>query len=733
MLCKAVSLLFVFVGTLFLQKSKLYAQNIGLFYHPDYVQIEEGNLFAEASNLYNTLEDFGYEINEIEEFTKPEINASDIIIIPELERKNLFLDLSSNQIEDIESYVRNGGGLIISGVVAPNEANNNNAIQFLNGVFGYNLKSQEFTLTGHSLKNENLPFNGFNNSPVEIPNNNAIAFLTGVLPSDAVSLYADKENENNSSVAVLNHGKGKIIYLGWGWWNALPNGSQDGGWFEILENSIDLLLCKQPSISAPNELSFDLPSSGLLELRQEDLGALVFSCTQDYHVTFSMNKFDCEKLGQHDLEISIEDGIGRVSKTNIIINVEDPNGVCSAVSQYTNLTGQIKDRNNNLLKGSNVELISETTYNAVFAENGSYNLDDVLIEGGYAIQSKKEGHYLNGVTTYDIFLMASHMIGAKPFDSPYQFIAADVNNSGSITAKDILEMRNLVLYVDTEFENHSSWQLFPDLNELDDPLSPIHDEAFELTKEDLLNPINFTGVKIGDVNHSASTGRNINEEVILRIEEKEFEKDELINVLLHFDTKEIIGGFQLSIDLSNDFLEFVDLSTNLQNFSESNVNLVKNRLLISFVNDEFIGKETAFKLELKTKAKGKISDAIAQDMRLMPSEVYSKDFSISNVKFKFGDIQKEAITNITTLKNHIEAFPNPFSESTMIHFEASKAQTAIVTIFNATGAIIFEDKMSAKKGENSYNIAKEIISFSGIYHFKIKVDDKVYTNKMIKM
>jgi hypothetical protein len=52
---------------------------------------------------------------------------------------------------------------------------------------------------------------------------------------------------------------------------------------------------------------------------------------------------------------------------------------------------------------------------------------------------------LNGVSTYDLVLIKNHIDGDLPFTSPYQYVAADINRSGTITTFDILELRNLIL------------------------------------------------------------------------------------------------------------------------------------------------------------------------------------------------------------------------------------------------------------------------------------------------
>lgn len=54
--------------------------------------------------------------------------------------------------------------------------------------------------------------------------------------------------------------------------------------------------------------------------------------------------------------------------------------------------------------------------------------------------------------------MQKHILNIKKLDSPYKLIAADVNNSGNVSAADILEMRKIVLGESDVFKSNNSWR-----------------------------------------------------------------------------------------------------------------------------------------------------------------------------------------------------------------------------------------------------------------------------------
>lgn len=69
----------------------------------------------------------------------------------------------------------------------------------------------------------------------------------------------------------------------------------------------------------------------------------------------------------------------------------------------------------------------------------------------------------NGVTSFDLVLISKHILGLEPFTDPYNFIAADANNSGSITTFDITTIRKVILGIEDNFPGDRSWRFVPNL------------------------------------------------------------------------------------------------------------------------------------------------------------------------------------------------------------------------------------------------------------------------------
>ncbi|NJL76736.1 MAG: hypothetical protein HC892_18660 [Saprospiraceae bacterium] len=120
---------------------------------------------------------------------------------------------------------------------------------------------------------------------------------------------------------------------------------------------------------------------------------------------------------------------------------------------------------------------------------------------------KKKENLLNGVSTYDIFLLNSHILTTDTLDSPYKIIAADINKSGSVTTFDMLSLRRILLGLDTILPGaNTSWRFVSADFRFEDPLYPFSTPFPEDTSINLnrsYREVDFIAVKVGDLNNSA--------------------------------------------------------------------------------------------------------------------------------------------------------------------------------------------------------------------------------------
>ena len=484
-----------------------YARQIALFYDPIYVDINEGNLFAEASNLKASLELLGHEVKVFTDFSSIVGADFDLVIIPELEKIGITQDLSPEEYNQYKNYVEEGGAIIIMGVVSGNEFQGNNAIDFINEIAGINMKVGQPILEGTCIKNKDFPGGEFIAAPDEIDNNNAVVYIQPDFFSTANVLYYNEENSSEAAVAEFNVGKGSLMYFGWGWWNASPVGSQDGGWLSLLDITIETLSCDQPVLFLEDRYEFQLALNGKFGLREDDFADRYLACT-DIEMSFFPSIFDCEDLDKDiQVEVRLKDELERVVTQTITILINDIHDVCELQPLQQQLTGSIQTVIGRPLQDVELTLEGEVEQYSSSDENGliSTSISD---SDEYYVTLFKEAKLAKEVTTNDLTMLQKHILGFKLFTSPYQYLAADLNGDKKLDIEDMTLMRKLILNHDTVGAIPLNW-LWLDKNYSFEggARNPLEDE-WNTVQGSILDmeslQLNLIGIKIGDIDASYS-------------------------------------------------------------------------------------------------------------------------------------------------------------------------------------------------------------------------------------
>ena len=174
------------------------------------------------------------------------------------------------------------------------------------------------------------------------------------------------------------------------------------------------------------------------------------------------------------------------------------------------------------------------------------------------------------------------MLGIKLLDSPYKIIAADVDKSGTITAFDLIELRKLILLINDEFSNNTSWRFVDESYVFVDPTNPFAATfPTEYNINDLIENmiIDFVAIKVGDVNGSATTNqlfargdsREGLEDLVFQVADRQLQANETYTV--DFKAKDFTNvlGYQFSLDYDATQLEIVNYTSgDLKNLSTDN-------------------------------------------------------------------------------------------------------------------------------------------------------------------
>jgi len=183
------------------------------------------------------------------------------------------------------------------------------------------------------------------------------------------------------------------------------------------------------------------------------------------------------------------------------------------IAQNTGLSGNISTFQEDALSNVTVtikagDFMETTTTN----EEGNFSFENITSTEDLIFEFEYDNNPLNGVSTFDYVLAARHILGITPFDAANQYIAMDINGSGNITAFDLIQLRQLILNVVSEFPNNRAWRFveksaFEELNfsqENDPEYDNISAPSINLTVGQN-TVVDIIGIKIGDANGNADT------------------------------------------------------------------------------------------------------------------------------------------------------------------------------------------------------------------------------------
>lgn len=404
---------------------------------------------------------------------------------------------------------------------------------------------------------------------------------------------------------------------------------------------------------------------------------------------------------------------------------------------------------------ANVEVTCLTAPNPFFLTNtsGTYEFLDLAQGGDYTVTPFKNDAPANGLTALDLAIIQQHILGMNLLDSPYKIIAADANNSGSISALDIVAIQNVILGNTTSFPNNTSWRFVPEdyvFPNLLDPFSPNFPEEITLNSlgaDSLFE--NFIAIKIGDVNLNSipSLVGNTNEDLVFAVEYEEVMNSDLVIVHFKLDNREDFVGqgntllaWQMDLAFDPSLLSFEEIeNSTLSNFNENNIgtNFLNEGILpMVWVNENMLDES-----DLTTR------DDVLFSLRFKAKQTFDfskKYFKIDkkrspNLGFQNGRLRDVEIMLHSNMveqneKEHFLAvsnYPNPFNEFTNIEFELFEEEEVKIDILDSSGKLIYQLENDFGKGEHSIRIGSSDLPELGLYFYQLQIGEQQYVGKMI--
>ncbi|MEN0049933.1 MAG: hypothetical protein AAF806_22920 [Bacteroidota bacterium] len=201
-------------------------------------------------------------------------------------------------------------------------------------------------------------------------------------------------------------------------------------------------------------------------------------------------------------ESRLRDWLDPLGTGDVRINgIENPD-----IDEVANVQGQIMTPDSTGVSGVDILVDGEVMAETDLA--GNYLIENLSVGTNYEIQPSKNINPINGTSVQDLIIIQKHNLNREPFTSLYDIIASDINNSKSISVIDLIELNKVILGRSTAFPNNTSWRFMPttfDTQSVDiTNFDFVFPESVELQVRATNDRINFTGIKIGDVNDSVN-------------------------------------------------------------------------------------------------------------------------------------------------------------------------------------------------------------------------------------
>lgn len=531
-----------------------------------------------------------------------------------------------------------------------------------------------------------------------------------------------------------------------------------------VEQFITMVSCKPPSAKCMDIILTLMPVDlngddtidwGMITLNASQLDAgSDHACGNPVTIAFSDNPndtvmtFECDDIGSNPVDMWVIDNNLNTDFCTAMVIIQDNAGHCPPLPPVQGglIGGSVLTSDQRPLEEANINLAGSTLNPEHSDEEGKFLFPEMPFGDDYEVVPGKDGDDINGVSTIDLLIIQKHLLGIAPFQTPYQFIAADANHSGTISATDILELRKLILGITTELPATTSWRFLDAGYQFTDPANPLGEdfpESYMIApfSTDMM-AVDFVAVKIGDLNQSAETTANIQ-----NVETRNASKDIVLSTLdMPLAAREQVrlpvtisdaGGveamqFTLTFDPSRIRLLGVEQGELQGDLVWSMHKIRDGYITISWFDTESIPDDKPRKfLNLIIQAgNNEVSPAsvFAINSDLTEAEALRNNGTRPEIRWAGIELGGVAVEDQLILHQNR---PNPFSDVSYIPFTVSGKGEVILIITNSYGEEVYRSRKQCSPGYNQFEIRASQLKHTGVLFYTVKTESSSQTNRMI--
>lgn len=499
----------------------------------------------------------------------------------------------------------------------------------------------------------------------------------------------------------------------------------DGQWDDarVVVEATDLLSSPAPACNGP--LVYALNRVG--EEPVPGQSTLEFSCADP-------------RLTPINLEVHAWDQVGGYYSCETFVILQDEEKLCESIGKSGTLSGTITTEKGLVVPGVRMQLSGSSSATVNTDDDGKYSFENLDRGHSYAIRPSKDDDYLNGVTTYDLVLISKHIQGLLPLESPYLLIAADLNNSGTITTLDMIQLRQMVLSVDTEFRNNASWRFIDASYRFPNPVNPWQEPFPESTAIEALNgqaENNFIAVKIGDVNGNV-VPRPLSEleersEAALEfaLPDRYVEAGDEVRIVLSSARLPDLEGMQFALAFDPYDLELLEVEAGQASVNDLGLFPAKGLITASWspyfrTTGTSADPSHLLTLVFRSNNTGQLSELLQMVDRPTRPEAYTGGGEIMGVSLSYQNPGR-AEPSAVLLPNQ----PNPFKDQTVVPFWLPAAAEVRFRIADLHGRLVRQFRLEGSAGNNELRLQRADFSGPGIWLLVMETKDYRQTIRLL--
>lgn len=444
-------------------------------------------------------------------------------------------------------------------------------------------------------------------------------------------------------------------------------------------------------------------------------------------------------LSIQNLKVWVFDDVGLSTSCVVNLNVLEPPGQTTNCNHLMGVVGQLAADNGHPIPGAKVSAKGTVEVNQMSDAYGRYEIHDIPPGSDLSMSVEKHESAINGVNVSDIIAIRDHILAKKPLNNPYKLLAADVNDDGYVSVRDLLFIRKLILgYID-QYPSGLSWRFADKSYKFPNKKNPFNQpDVWQRQLHDVkgvLPVVDWVGIKLGDVNDSALFGTEVVETrevkpvnvVVTKVDESETE----VTIRLIMDEIEDIQGIQFDMQYDIADLELTSLQLgDLSGIISDHFRVNEYTGSVSFVWDDEAGRNgnVIATLTFRKTGQGPVGNILAINDERIEAMAIDPDGKEHKVNLVSTGLWSDKENKEGRL---LQNSPNPFNNSTVISVILAQSVKGKLTVYDATGRKVYTKTGEFSKGRNTIEIKAGNLSGSGIYIYRFESEIFTDTKKMI--